>query len=90
MGSREKGGYPKSYCLYIGYVLLVGLLCLASMREDKSNLTEPWCARVKGYSGGPLPTENISRGVVCEKGLWEGVTRRGEVSGYKMNKLKNN
>ena len=26
-------GYPKSYCLYVGYVLLVWLICLASVGE---------------------------------------------------------
>ena len=27
-------GYPKSSCLSVGYVLLAGLLCLASVEED--------------------------------------------------------
>jgi hypothetical protein len=30
-------GYPKSCCLSMGYVLLDGLLCLASVEEDVAN-----------------------------------------------------
>ena len=29
------GGYPKSCCLYVGYVLLAGLPCLASVGEEE-------------------------------------------------------
>jgi hypothetical protein len=34
------GGYPKSYCLYTGHVLLPWLPSLASVGEDVSNLSE--------------------------------------------------
>ena len=34
------GCYPKSCCLYVGYVLLAGLPCLASMGEEAPGLTE--------------------------------------------------
>ena len=37
-------GYPKSCYLYVGYVLLVGLLCLASVGKG-----------VERYPGGPHP-----------------------------------
>ena len=33
-------GYPKSCCLSVGYVLLAGLLCLASVGKDVSNLPD--------------------------------------------------
>ena len=33
-------GYPKSCCLYVGYVLLARLPCLASVGEDVLSLTE--------------------------------------------------
>jgi hypothetical protein len=44
--NREEGKseYPKSCCLYLGYVLLAGLPCLA-VGENVSNLTETWCAK---------------------------------------------
>jgi hypothetical protein len=34
------GGYPKSCCLSMGYVILAGLPCLVSMGEDTHNLAE--------------------------------------------------
>ena len=34
------GGYPKSCCLYVGYVLLAELPCLASVGEKVPSLTE--------------------------------------------------
>ena len=35
--------------LYIGYVLLAGLPCLASVGGDAPSPKETWCARVGGY-----------------------------------------
>ena len=32
--------YSKSCCLYVGYVLLAGLPCLASVGEEVASLTE--------------------------------------------------
>lgn len=43
----------------MGYVLLVGLPCLASVREDMPNLGE--CARVGKYPGG-VPTHSKKGG----------------------------
>ena len=37
---EREGGLPQSCCLYVGYVLLAGLPCLASMGEDVPSLTE--------------------------------------------------
>jgi hypothetical protein len=40
------GGYPKSCCLYegyMGYVLLAGLPCLASVGEDVPSLRDLVC-----------------------------------------------
>ena len=36
-------GYPKSCCLYVGYVLVTGLPCLASVGEDASSLACLMC-----------------------------------------------
>jgi hypothetical protein len=33
-------GYPKSWSLYVGYVLLAGLPCMASVGEDVPSLAE--------------------------------------------------
>jgi hypothetical protein len=46
-------GYPKSCCLYEGYVLLAGLLFLASVEENASRLAETWCPRERGDTQGP-------------------------------------
>ena len=46
-------GYPKSCCLSVGYVLLAGLLCLASVGEEAPSLAVTWSARVGGYPEGP-------------------------------------
>ena len=35
-----EGGHPKSYCVYVGYVLLAGLPCMASVGEDVPSLAE--------------------------------------------------
>lgn len=62
---------------YIGYVLLAGLFCLASVREDAPSLTETCCARVGGvYPGAPICSEEEGE---CS-GLCEAVTGSGTVS----------
>ena len=35
-----KRDYPKSCCLYVGYVLLAGLPCLTSEGEEALSLTQ--------------------------------------------------
>jgi hypothetical protein len=42
-------GYPKSCCLYI-HVLLSGLTCLVSVREDDTSLVDLMCS-VGGFPG---------------------------------------
>jgi hypothetical protein len=39
--------------MWVGYVLLVGLPCLASVREEVPGPTETWRARMGGYLGDP-------------------------------------
>ena len=39
-------GYPKSYCLFVGYVLLAGMPCLSSLGEEVLSLIETGSARV--------------------------------------------
>ena len=34
------GGYPKGCCLYVGYVLIVGLPCVASVGEEGPSLAD--------------------------------------------------
>jgi len=63
-------GCPKSCCLSMGYVLLVGLLCLASVGEDAPGWRDT-------YEGPPSQRRRGGLG----RGLWEGVTRKGAVSG---------
>ena len=55
------GGYPKSCCLFVGYVLLVGLPCVASVGEEGPSLADlkyqGW-----GWISSPPPVE--------KGGLW--------------------
>ena len=53
------GGYSKSLCLFVGYILLAGLPCLASMREETPNLAETWSARVRRIWRGESPNKII-------------------------------
>ena len=46
-------GYSKSCYLYVGYVLLAGLPCPASVGKDVPSSIETRCARVGGYQGVP-------------------------------------
>ena len=46
-------GYPKSCCLYVGYVLLAGLPCLASAGEDAPILIRDLLCQGERYPGGP-------------------------------------
>lgn len=50
-------GYPESYCLSMGYILLPGLPCRASVREEASSFTETWYARIGRYLGTTLPAQ---------------------------------
>jgi hypothetical protein len=74
-------GYLRSCCLYVGYVHLAGLPYLASVGKEAPGLRDTLCARVGGY---PTCSEEKGRG----GGLWEGVTRRRQWVGCKVNKLK--
>jgi hypothetical protein len=51
--------YLKSCCLYVGYVLLAGLPCLASVREEASSLWETWSARIETYLLGSICSEEM-------------------------------
>ena len=69
VGSENwNGRYPKSCCLYVGYVLLAGV---------------PWsCRSLKLQSGwGDLPPTQKRRWGGIEGGLWEEVTGKGAVGG---------
>jgi hypothetical protein len=60
-------GCPKSCCLYVDYVLLAELLCLASGEGEE--VTSPW-----GW-GGLTHSEEMERGNgrrIMGKGDWEG------------------
>jgi hypothetical protein len=46
----------------VGYVLLPGLPCLASVKEDAPSLTETWCARLGRYPGAPTCSEEKGSG----------------------------
>jgi hypothetical protein len=63
------GGYPNS-CLYVGYVLLAGLPCLASVGEEVPSLPETSSARMEVYPGGHHEVRREREGV--EEGLWHG------------------
>jgi hypothetical protein len=39
-GRGVGGGYPKSCCPYMGYILLAGLPCLASVGKDAPSLAQ--------------------------------------------------
>jgi hypothetical protein len=55
----------------MAYVLLAGLPCLASVKDDVSSFTENWHVRVEAYPVGRR------RGGEMGEGLWEGLTERG-------------
>ena len=62
------GGYPKSCCLYVGYVLLAGLPCLASVGEEVPSLAETLSARVWGYPRSSTQLLSVEvGGEDCEK-----------------------
>lgn len=47
-------GYPKNCCLYLGYVLLAGLLCLTSVGENSPcRLDVPGGVGGRMFRGGP-------------------------------------
>jgi hypothetical protein len=52
-----RGGYSKSCCLSVGYVLLAGLPCLTLVGEEAHSFTETQSTRVGGYPGGPIPAQ---------------------------------
>jgi hypothetical protein len=61
-------GYPKSSCLSVGYVLLAGLPCLASVGEDAPRLTETLSARMQGYPPAQRKVGGESGGRICGGG----------------------
>jgi hypothetical protein len=68
------GGYPKTSCLSMGYVLLAGLPSyLASGGEETPTLAETWSTRVWENSEGPPPTQRKRRNV---RRIMGGVTWR--------------
>jgi hypothetical protein len=56
-------GYPKSYYLYLTYILLARLFCLASVGDDAPSLI---------FQGGRIPREPTSSQRTREKGVIEG------------------
>jgi hypothetical protein len=63
-------GYPKSCCLSVEYVLLVGLLCLALVGKDVQS--QGWWNTQEN-----LTLAQRRRGWQMGKGLWEGGWLRG-------------
>lgn len=72
---------PKSYFLTMGYVLLAGLPCLDSVGEDAPSLAETWSAKVGGYSGGPIHSEEKGKGTGGKIVGGDDQKGRGAVSG---------
>lgn len=71
------GGYPKSFCLYVGYVLLVGLPCLVSV--GGKHLASQRLEVRGGSRGGLTHSEEIVRG--DGRRIVREVTGKGTVSG---------
>jgi hypothetical protein len=69
--------YLKICCLYVGYVPLAGLPCLASVEQDVPILTEVRSVKEGRYPGKLLPAQR-RRGGQMGEGFWEGVTWRGQ------------
>jgi hypothetical protein len=68
------GGYSKSCCLSMSYVLLTELSWLASIGEEAPSLKETWSTMVVGYPGRvPPPQRRRGRGM---EEVWGG-TREG-------------
>ena len=72
---------PKSCSLGVGYVLLAGLPCLASMGEDEPGPADLMCqdGGVVVLKGAPTCSEEKGK-EKWGKGPWKGVTIRGDVS----------
>jgi hypothetical protein len=74
------GCYPKSCCLYLRYVLLVGLLCLSSVAEEALKPHRDLKYQGRKIPRG-LPPVQRRRGRGVGKVLWEGFTWSGVVRG---------
>jgi len=59
--NNRSGVYPKSCFLCVGYALLAGLPCLASVGEEEPSLAETLSAGVGGY-GVSTHSEEKERG----------------------------
>jgi hypothetical protein len=55
-------GYPTSCWLYLAYVLLAGLPCLASVGEKALSLRDTWCVRLGEFPGGIHPLREEGEG----------------------------
>lgn len=69
-------GYPRSCCLIVGYVLVDGLPCLASVGEDEPSSTETWVGITQGAS-----TISEEKGMGHGEGLWKEVTGKAAAIG---------
>jgi hypothetical protein len=70
--------YPKICCLYVGYVVLARLPCLASVREEVYSLCRDLKCQGQGIYRGGLGGLPAQEGM--GEGLWKGMTGRGAVN----------
>ena len=75
--------YPESCCMYVGYVLLVWLLSLASVREEVPRLADLKC-QGESIPRGPPGAQRRREGGIKE--LWLRLTVRGSMEECKVNK----
>jgi len=69
---QQEWGYPKICCLFVGYVLLAGLPCLASVGEEEPRLTETWSNRAEDTQ--EVSTHSVEKG----RGEGDGGQREGK------------
>ena len=62
----------------MGYVLLAGLSCLASVGEEAPSFTDLIVSGLGGYLGGPYPLRGEREGGMGK--LWKGLARNRVVS----------
>jgi hypothetical protein len=67
---NSSGNYPQNCCLSVGFVLLAGLPCLASVGEDMPSLTDSMC------QGKGIPRKTIPLRLRGEGGMERTIVRR--------------
>ena len=75
VGSEQlEWSLSQTCCLFVGYIPLSVLPCVASVEEEVPSLTEK--CQGGGYKGSPTHSEEKRKRASMGERLWEGVTMR--------------